>query len=102
MKIDAFLKDAIASLDLSSWDVRYGAVALVIVLLENIWSEEAKVPGKWERYFSRLECGIDDITEFDDDLREIHYAISMLYRTYGLSNFQRLGVKNHLRKINAL
>jgi len=102
MKIDASLKEAITALDLSSWEARYGATALAIVLLEDIWSAEAKVPGKLERYFSRLECGHNEITEFDDDLREINYAISMLYRTYGLRQFKRLGsVSIYLNKIGA-
>jgi hypothetical protein len=96
VKIDACLRDAIANLDMSSWSVRFGATALVIVLLENIWNAEAKEPGRMERYLCRLECGHEENDEFDDDLRDIDYAISALYRTYGFRNFKRLGISNHL------
>ena len=98
MKIDFNLKDAIAALDLSTCGARYGATALAIVLLESIWRAEAEVPGKMDRYLSRLECGHDEITEFDDDLRNIHYAVSMLYRTYGLRRFERSGISSYLSK----
>jgi hypothetical protein len=98
MKIDVSLRDAITSIDLSSSDTRYGAVALVVVLLENIWREEAKVPGKLEEYYNRIQF---DYISLDNDLRDISYAISALYRTYGLCNFNRVGIRNYLKKINA-
>ena len=100
MKIDARLLNAITALDLSSFEVRYGAVALVIFLLEKIWHEEAKEPGRLEKYFYQIEYEYDVITE-DDDLRDMQYAILMLYRTYGFRHYRRLGISDCLRKIDA-
>jgi len=97
VKIDACLKDAIDSLDLSSCDMRYGATALAIALLEKIWRAESMAPGNMERYLSRMECECDGPSEYEDNLRELGYAASALYSTYGLRFFKRLGIGRHIQ-----
>jgi len=101
MKIDACLKNAVTSIDLSTWEMRCGAIALVIVLLEKIWIEESNVPGNLERYAIRSESFNPGISEYEENLLEISYSISMLYRTFGLINFQRMSISKYLRKIDA-
>jgi len=99
MKIDICLKNAIDSLDLSSWEMRYGATALAIFLLHKIWNDESKEPGNMERYINRIES--DNYGIYDDNLYEITSAISILYRTYSLRQFQRYGISNYFQKIDA-
>ena len=93
------LSDAVDALDLSSWDARRDATILAILLLERIRRAESKAPGVMERYFSRLESGCDEITEYEDNFHFLVFAASMLCKTYGLHHFERMGVGRHIKNI---
>ena len=101
MIIDHPLKDAIEAVDLSSTDMRYGAVLLTIFLLERILSAESNDPHSMSIYHSRYDLEHEPYSELHDDLRAIGDAESMLYYAYGLRHFQRLGAGNYLREIEA-
>jgi len=100
MKIDTCLRDAVVNIDLSSWETRYGATALAIVLLEKIFRAESKESDNMQRYLGLVER--EDVWpgESTNNLIPLGHAASMLYYAYGLIHYRRLGIGVHLCNIN--
>ena len=101
MIIDHSLRCTIEAVDLSDSDMRYGATALAILLLERILSAESKDPYSMSIYQSRLELEYNPYSEFKDELRVLVGAITTLYYAYGLPNLRDMGIAKYLRKIEA-
>jgi len=99
MKLCRTLKAAIDSVDLSTDDKRCGATALAVLLLDSVLSKEIDEFGGMPVYLCDIgEKGLEDYTDNEYDINALSTAISILYKTYCLNHYRRLGIRHYICK----
>jgi len=98
MQFNPDLVAAIASTDLSTWQARLGATALAVALLEKIYSAEDNELDWLSICLIRFgESAEKEFISYENNLKHLLDAVSILYNTFELQRFRRLGIYNYIR-----